>query len=271
MGLSTAPTAPTVPADPPAPVMVGRAYLSFVDTFRRTWRGSAATMFGVPVLQLLAFGYGLGHLIGRTNGPVEGVTYVAFLAPGLVAASAMQTALEEATWSVMAAIKWQRTYHAMLATPLTAGQILLSHLLWAATMVAMSTAVLLLVIAVLGLGTGWLVLALPAAVLVGLAFAAPAMAMTARSEDTQSLTYLYRFGVVPLFLFSGTFFPISQLPAWLERLAWVTPLWHGVALCRDLVLGRVGWLDLVHVGYLLALLAVGLLLADRAFRRRLVV
>jgi lipooligosaccharide transport system permease protein len=257
--------------DPSGRAMVWRAYLSFVDSFRRTWRGWAATMFGIPVLNLLAFGYGLGHLIGQSSGDVEGVRYVAYLAPGLLAATAMQSATEESTWAVLTAIKWQRTYYAMLATPLTAGQVLLSHLLWAGTRVAMSAAFLIGVIAALGLGTWWAILALPAAVLVGLAFAAPVMAFSGRVESESSFAMLYRFGIVPLFLFSGTFFPISQLPRWMELLAWVSPLWHGVDLCRDLVLGQLEWLDLLHVGYLVALLAVGLWLADRSFRRRLVV
>jgi lipooligosaccharide transport system permease protein len=123
----------------------------------------------------------------------------------------------------------------------------------------------------LGLGTWWTVLALPAAILTGLAFAAPVMAFTGRVETEESFAMLYRFGVVPLFLFSGTFFPISQLPAWLQGLAWASPLWHGVDLCRDLVLDQLEWLDLLHVGYLAVLLVVGLWLADRSFRRRLVV
>jgi lipooligosaccharide transport system permease protein len=257
--------------DPAATTMVWRAYLSFVDGFRRTWRGWVATMFGIPVLNLLAFGYGLGHLIGQSNGDVAGVAYVAFLAPGLLAATAMNSAVEESTWAMFTAIKWQRTYHAMLATPLTARQVLVSHLLWAGTRVAMSATVLLVLIAVLGLATPWAVLALPAAILVGLAFAAPVMAFTAHAESEANFAYLFRFGVMPLYLFSGTFFPISQLPRWLETIAWLTPLWHGVALCRDLVLGRLQWLDAVHIGYLTALLIVGLWLADRSFRRRMVV
>jgi lipooligosaccharide transport system permease protein len=261
----------TLPLDPPGRTMVWRAYLSFVDSFRRTWRGWVATMFGIPVLNLLAFGYGLGHLIGQSSGNVDGVRYVAYLAPGLLAATAMQSATEEATWAVMTAIKWQRTYYAMLATPLTAGQVLLAHLLWTGTRVAMSAAVLLGLIAALGLGTWWTVLALPAAILTGLAFAGPVMAFSGRVESEESFAMLYRFGIVPLFLFSGTFFPISQLPSWLVPLAWVSPLWHGVDLCRDLVLGRLQWLDGLHVGYLAGLLVVGVWLADRSFRRRLVV
>lgn len=261
----------TIAVDPSARTMVFRAYLSFVDGFRRTWRGWIATMFFIPVLNLLAFGYGLGHLIGQSSGDVGGVRYVAYLAPGLLASTAMQTATEESTWAVMTAIKWQRNYHAMLATPLTSSQVLLSHLLWAGTRVAMSALILLTFIAALGLGSWWMVLALPAAVLVGLAFAAPIMAFAAKVESEQSFAYLYRFGIVPLFLFSGTFFPISQLPGWLHAIALVSPLWHGVDLCRDLVLGHLAWLDLVHVGYLAAMLVAGLWLAQRSFRRRLVV
>jgi lipooligosaccharide transport system permease protein len=108
-------------------------------------------------------------------------------------------------------------------------------------------------------------------VLTGIAFAAPVSAFAATQDKDSSFSTLYRFAIIPMFLFSGTFFPISQLPAWLQLVAYVTPLYHGVALCRDLTLGQVGWADLGHVAYLCALVAIGYAAGRRTFARRLVV
>ena len=115
------------------------------------------------------------------------------------------------------------------------------------------------------------VLALPAAVLTGMAFAAPVSAFAATQDKDSSFSTLYRFAIIPMFLFSGTFFPVSQLPTWLEVVASLLPLYHGVALCRDLTLGQVGWADLGHVAYLSALIAVGYAAGRRTFAKRLVV
>ena len=117
----------------------------------------------------------------------------------------------------------------------------------------------------------WAILALPAAILTGMAFAAPVSAFAATQDKDSSFSTLYRFAIIPMFLFSGTFFPISQLPTWLQVVAYVTPLYHGVALCRDLTLGQVHWADLGHVAYLCAFVAVGYTAGRRTFAKRLVV
>ncbi|HLN05165.1 MAG TPA: ABC transporter permease [Acidimicrobiales bacterium] len=250
-----------------------RAYQYNLLAYKRTWRGSLTTTFLYPVLYLAAMGIGLGHLIDHgSSRAVEGVPYVWFLAPGLLAATAMQIGANESTFPVMAGIKWLKTYLAMLATPLEVTDVLYGHLLWITTRVAVASGVFLAVMAAFHtVPSVWAVAAFPAAVLTGAAFAAPVMAFSATRETDQSFIVLYRFGVVPLFLFSGTFFPIAQLPPWLQVVARGTPLYQGVSLCRDLVLGHPGgWETLAHAGYLLVMLVGGVLAARATYRRRLV-
>ncbi|MGO9880147.1 MAG: ABC transporter permease [Acidimicrobiales bacterium] len=250
-----------------------RAYQYCFLSYRRTWRGSLTTTFLYPVLYLAAIGVGLGHLIDHgSRQAVEGVPYIWFLAPGLLAGTAMQIGANESTFPVMAGIKWLKTYLAMLATPLEVTDVLYGHLLWIVTRVALASAVFLAVMeAFHTVASPWAAMAFPAAVLTGAAFAAPVMAFSATQETDQAFIVLYRFGIVPLFLFSGTFFPISQLPGWLQVVARCTPLYQGVSLCRALVLGRLdAWVDLAHAGYLVAMIAGGVLAARLTYRRRLV-
>jgi lipooligosaccharide transport system permease protein len=237
--------------------------------YKRTWRGSITTSFLFPVLYLSAMGVALGSLIKH---PVEGVRYLDFLAPGLLASTAMQIGGNEAMYPVMAAIKWLRTYFAMLATPLTVIDVLVGHLAWIALRLLMVTSIYLVIMAAFGtVHSALAILALPVGVLTGLAFAAPIAAFAAAQQNDTGFTTIYRFGLIPLFLFSGTFFPITQLPRWLQIIAEATPLYHGVALCRGLVLGRMGVAAAgAHLAYLVALAAVGFVLAIGTYRRRLV-
>lgn len=250
-----------------------RSYQYFAYAYKRTWRASVATSFLYPVLYLAAMGVGLGTLVNHHSRTVQNVSYLDFVAPGLLAATAMQIAGNEAMYPVMAAIKWFRTYFAMLATPLRVLDILRGHLAWIATRLTLVSVVYLVVMAAFGtLLSPWAVLALPAAIVTGLAFAAPIAAFSATQEGDKGFTALYRFGLIPLFLFSGTFFPTRELPGWLQVLAAATPLYHGVALCRSLTLGQLGsgaWVG--DAAYLIALTVVGYLVAQRTYRRRLVV
>lgn len=251
---------------------VRAAFEYWLTAYRRTWRGSLVSSVVSPVLFLAAMGVGLGSLIHGGTGRVDGVRYAEFLAPGLLAAAVMQTAEGEATWPVMGAIKWHRTYLGQLATPLTVRDVMLGHLAFIAMRTVMAAAAFTAVTAVFGLvhsAVGAL-LAMLAAVLTGLAFATPVAAFSATQQRETGFILLYRFGVVPMFLFSGTFFPVSQLPAALQPIAWVTPLWHGVSLCRDLALGRgSSWAMLGHAAYLALVAVVGVVLGQRAYTRRL--
>jgi lipooligosaccharide transport system permease protein len=250
-----------------------RASLYFGYQYKRTWHSSIVTSFLIPVLYLTAMGVALGSLIDKHSHGVDGVSYVAFLAPGLLASTCMQIAVNDLTWPVLGAIKWMRTYLAMLAAPLDVYDVHRGHLAWAATRLTIVVSIYLAVMAAFGtVYSPWAAVALPAGVLTGMSFGAPMAAFAATQDKDVAFITIYRFVVVPLFLFSGTFFPISQLPRLLQYLAYATPLFHGVALCRDLTLGQIHpWSDLGHAAYLALWVGAGYALGRRTFARRLVV
>lgn len=247
----------------------------FFAQYRRVWRGTAVSSVVTPVIYFLALGVGLGVFADRFANLPQGVSYLEFVAPGLLAATAMQLASSEASWPVLAAIKWSRQYHAMLATPLRVGDVLLGHQAFIAARMLMTATVYLVVISILIASFGDAVsplgiLAIPVTLLVGVAFAAPLAAWAAYTEDEKSFVGVFRFVILPMFLFSGTFFPISELPAVLEAIAYFTPLWHGVDLCRQLMLGDVILSSaLAHLAYLVAFIVAGLTLTFISYRRRL--
>lgn len=239
--------------------------------YRRTWRGTVVSQFVGPLLFLGAMGVGLGGLVDSRSGDVEGLTYLEFVTPGLLAATAVMMGAGESLWPTMGGFKWLRYFHAMASSPLTPGEILGGRLAWGACREAMSAAVFLVVaLALGGVISPWAVLAVPAAVLTALAFAAPLTAWAATRETDQPFLVMMRVGIQPLFLFSGTFFPISQLPDGLEALAVLSPLWHGVELCRAATTGHGEALELVgHVVVLVALVVVGVVWGRRTFAARL--
>ena len=260
---------------PSAPRRICAAYLYWAYAYRRTWRGSIVGTAVAPVLYLAAMGLGLGSLVDSSNGPgVSGPSYLAFVAPGILAATAMQTGAGESMYPVMGAIKWQRQYHAMLASPLTVRDLFLGHLAWVGTRVLLAAGIFAGVMVLFG-AASWsgALLAVPPAVLVGVAFAAPVMAFAATRTNDVGFAALTRFGLVPLFLFSGVFFPIDQLPGPMHALAYATPLWHGVELCRGAVFGGAsgagGEAALAHVAYLTVMTALGIAAAAVTFRRGL--
>jgi len=246
---------------------------SWLTAYRRTWRGSLFGRFLSPLMFLLSIGLGLGSLVDTSAGGVGGVPYLQYVVPGILAAQAMWVAMGESTYPVMGAIRWNAKYHAMLATPVGINDILIGHLLYVALQITGATAIFLAVAALFGsFSSWWAVLALPITVLTGMAFAVPVFAFSAKQETDSGFNILFRFIMTPLFLFSGVFFPVDQLPALLRPVAWLTPLWHGVEANRSLALGSP---DLVGVAgntaYQLVVIAVGLWLARRAFTKRLVV
>ncbi|MGH9172087.1 MAG: ABC transporter permease [Acidimicrobiales bacterium] len=277
-----------VAAQERAKVLLGarRVYGYMLLRYKRTWRGTLTSSFLYPVLYLLSMGLGLGHLVDQhlTSGTAAaagqaasglarlgGVSYVQFIAPGLLVATSMQMGTNEATYPVMRGVKWDRTYFAMISAPIPIREIQYGHLAWIATRLAAGACVFLCVIAAFGdVESPLAILAVPTAVLTGLAFAAPMMAFAAAQENDNSFTLTYRMAIMPMFLFSGTFFPLSQLPQWLQVVAVLTPLYHGVQLSRGLVLGNIGWASAAaHVAYLLALVVIGILAGRRSFRLRL--
>jgi lipooligosaccharide transport system permease protein len=266
------------PRTPPAVVgrwaMAMRAFRFWLVNYRRTWRGTMYSSVLNPVLYLGAMGLGLGSLVDKHgSASLGGVSYLAFLAPGLLAAAGMQTAMNESTYPVMASVKWLKTYQAAAATPLRPADLFRGHVMFTTMRLVINGMIFLAVMAAFGaVRSAWAVAAVPVAVLTGLAFAAPIDAYAVTREKDQGFAMLFRFGMIPMFLFSGTFFPITQLPAWIRPLAYITPLWHGVALCRALSLGTAGlWSALGHLAYLAAIALIGLAAGVRTYRRRLYV
>jgi lipooligosaccharide transport system permease protein len=251
-----------------------RSFEYWLFQYKRTWRGSVISTILFPFLFLASMGIGLGTLVdSSTSGGVEGHSYLVFLAPGLLAATAMQTAVGESTYPVMGAIKWIKTYHAMLATPLGVLDVLVGHLLYIGARVLIGSAIFLAVMAGFrAVDSPLALLTLPAALLTGLAFATPIVAYSAVLDNDYGFAILMRFVVVPLFLFGGVFYPVTQLPLVFEQIAYLTPLWHGVALSRGLALGTatLGG-TLLHVAYLSVWIAVGFAFAARNYQRRLAV
>ncbi len=249
-----------------------RVVESEARVYRRTWRSSVVSSFLNPILYLAAMGVGLGSLVDE-NLPsgVEGLSYLAFLAPGLLVATAMQTGAAEGGWKVMAGIKWLKTYDAKLATPIGVPSLVAGHMMWSGARVLMVSVIFAMVIAAFRVAPlVQSLLAVGPALLVGLAMVAATTAITARLEDPTGLQLYFRFAVIPMFLFSGTFFPITQLPVWLQPVALATPLFHGVELSRAIVVGTdpaVTWW--VSVLYLVAWIAIGAFLAVGPFRKRL--
>jgi lipooligosaccharide transport system permease protein len=248
-----------------------RVFEYWLMQYRRVWRGTAVTSVINPVLYLGALGVGLGTLVNRSSGASLGVPYLDYVAPGILAATAMTIATNESSWPVMGSFRWTRQYFAMMATPLGPRDIVYGHQLWMTARVAMTSAVYLIVIAAFGaIDSPYGILALPSAVLLGAAFTAPFAAYAATRDNEAAFVPVNRFVIIPMFLFSGTFFPISQLPLPLEWLAYATPLWHGVALCRDFTLGTIDWLHVLgHAAYLSVFVVAGLLWAERTYARRL--
>jgi lipooligosaccharide transport system permease protein len=248
-----------------------RVYEYWLMQYRRVWRGTVVTSIINPVFYLGALGVGLGSLVNKASGAPLGVPYIDFVAPGMLAAAAMQLATMEASWPVMGSFRWTRQYFAMIATPLGVRDVVLGHQLFMLARLTATSAIYLVVIAAFGgVDSWWGVLALPAAVLVGVAFTTTFAAYAATQDNDAAFVPINRFVVLPMFLFSGTFFPVTQLPLLLEWLAYATPLWHGVDLCRELTLGDVHlWRALGHVVYLSAIAVAGLLWAYRTYARRL--
>jgi len=246
----------------------------WLTNYRRTWRGSIYTSVLNPVLFLGSIGLGLGTLVNAHAGHrLGGVSYLAFLAPGLLAAAGMETAVGESTYPVYGSVKWNKTYQAAVASPLRPVDLFHGHVLFVTLRLVMNCAIFLAVAAAFGaIRSPWMIAALPVAVLTGLAFATPIEAWSVTRTRDSSFAMIFRFFMIPLFLFSGVFFPITQLPGWLQPVAYLTPLWHGVSLCRALNLGTADLGQVViDVAYLAALAAAGLLAGNRSYRRRLYV
>ncbi|CAL9604136.1 hypothetical protein SUDANB95_05454 [Actinosynnema sp. ALI-1.44] len=235
-------------------VIVERAHL----VYRRAWTSFVSGFFE-PLFFLLSLGFGFGQLVST----VDGLPYPAFVAPALLAASAMNGAVFDTTFNLFSKVKYTRVYEAMLNTPMGPIDIAVGEATWALLRGGLYSAGFLAVMVGFGLITSaWALLALPACLLVALAFAAVGMAGTTFMRSWQDFDLVQLF-VLPLFLFSTTFYPLSVYPAWLQAVVQWTPLYHAIELLRALTTGSVGWGALAHVLYLVVMGALGVLVASR--------
>jgi lipooligosaccharide transport system permease protein len=232
--------------------------------YRHAWTIIVSGVFE-PLFYLFSIGVGIGNLVDvhlrAPNGSL--VSYTAYVAPALLASSAMNGAIFDATFNIFFKLKYAKTYDAILATPVDVGDIAVGEIAWALLRGAMYAAAFLVVMAVMGLvHSWWALLALPAATLIGFCFAACGMAGTSYMRSWQDFSYV-SLVQQPLFLFSATFFPLSTYPTWLGDIIRWTPLYQGVVLMRALILGGVDISSLGHVLYLLTLGLIGSLIAAR--------
>ena len=273
------PLRPPVTAAESAERVKRRGALLYAEHQLRNMRRYGAVLLvgalGEPVLYLLAMGLGLAQLMGggMPQDALGGVSYVAFIAPALLASGALMTASVEFSYPVMGGFQWQRTYYAAQATPLSPAQIALGHLAAVSLRFVFQAAVFLLVMLAFGVvSSPWAWVQVLTATLGGLAVGAPIMAFAASlKEDKGQFATLQRLVVMPLFLFSATFYPLEALPVWLRWIGWLSPQWHAAQLGRVLSYGMAEpvWLTVAHVAFLLALALGGAWLAVRIYTRRL--
>ncbi len=252
-----------------------RVWESNDAVYRRIWRSNVMNSLLQPFLYLLGMGVGVGALVDERAGSADvlgGVSYLAFLAPALIATTTMMVLAQEAMWPVMDGFMWSNAFRSMYATPLEPGQIAAGTALWQASRGLLAgTGVALILLFFDETRTWGLAAAVVFAVLTGLAISLPITAWSSsRGAGDQSFPAIMRFGIMPMFLFGGAFYPIDQLPGWLQWVAKATPLWHGVELCRGAVLGTLtAGSALGHTAVLVASAATGYVVARHFYRQRL--
>lgn len=244
--------------------LVERNYRMFI----RNWM-IFMTGFLEPVLYLFSIGVGVGAMIDGFEFNGRTIAYAAFVAPGMLAASAMNGAIMDSTFNIFFKLKFEKLYDAVLATPMRVIDIARGEITWALMRGGMYSAGFLLVMLAMGLVTSWWgVLALPAALLIGYAFAGAGMALTTFMRSWQDFEYV-QLAIMPMFLFSATFFPVTAFDGVLRWVVEATPLYRGVVLCRELTTGALSWDSAISVVYLVAMGTIGLMIVNRRLSRML--
>ena len=238
---------------------------------RRAWGSSLAAGLASPTLFLFAIGAGLGSQIDDAELVSLGVdSYMDYIGPGVLVVTAMQVAATESLWPTMGLLRWGGVYKAVLATPITSAELGVAHVMWLGFRAFVAGASFLLVLALAGAIGSWLgVLIAAVAVLVAWAHAAPLVALTVGLEQENVFPMISRVIIFPLFLFSGAFFPVEDMPSAVGAFAKITPSWHGVELARHLATGDLVQADLFHLGYLVVFCAAGFFLVQRQFQKHL--
>lgn len=240
------------------------------------WLGAIISVsFGNPIIYLLAIGIGVGSLVDSNTGGngIYGVSYITFLAPALLATAAIQAAMDETSFPTLEGFVWNKSFFGMNSTQLTAGQIVNGIMIAAFVRAFLTSAAYLVVLWVFGAVT---LAAMPLLFLVasfaGMSFGALMLAATSFvKEDDGFFAIVARFVVAPMFLFSGTFYPLEQMPIFLQWIGWISPLWHSTNFARSVSFGLEvpGWLMIVHAAFLVTSLVAGMIIARRQFASRL--
>lgn len=217
--------------------LVWKVFKRHLLAYRKTWKVSISFNFFEPLFYLTAFGFGLGAYLK----PMEGVTYIEYLAPGLIAYSAMFASTIECTYGIFVRMQYQKSYQAIVATPASIFDVVMGDMLFGAFKSVLYGTVILTVISVLGLVKSPLaVLILPVLALSGLLFSALAATWTGLVPNIDSFNYFFSLLITPMYLISGVFFPLTGLPVIIQKLAWFSPLYHLVNISRGLVTGNTG-------------------------------
>lgn len=237
--------------------------------YRHTWVIIFSGFFE-PLFYLLSIGVGIGKLVGHITGPGgHAIDYRAFVAPALLAASAMNGAVYESTMNIFFKLKYAHVYDAVLATPVGVGDVAVGEIGWSLLRGVLYSSAFLVVMGALGdVLSWWALLALPAAVLIGFGFASIGMAATTFMRSWQDFDFV-QLAILPLFLFSSTFYPLATYPRWLQWVVECTPLFQGVALLRGLSTGAVSWGLIGHAFYLFAMGLAGVAISSRRMARLL--
>ncbi len=241
------------------------------DVYIKTWRINFLPPVLEPIFYLLAFGAGLGYLVGQLNFGGRLISYAAFIAPGVLAINIMQNAFFETTYASYVRMYYQKTFDALMATPLTVEEVILGEMVWGASRSLMATALMMIILTFFGLlSYPWSLGILLVSLLGGMAFGAVGMCFTALTPNIEAFNLPVFLFITPMFLFSGTFFPLDQLPFWAKMLAWVFPLTHVVELTRALALNILSLQQLWNFLYLLIFCLITLPLSLRLMVRRLI-
>ena len=248
------------------PAMAG-VLVREVINFSSYWRSTTFSSTVEPTIYLLAFGFGFGSLVST----VGGYPYVEFVGTGTVATAVLFSSAFPAMFGTLIKAQYQRTYDAILAAPVDAEELVTAEALWIASRAGVYGCVPLLVAMCFGLPPSWGMLAVPAiAFLTGLGWAGFGISVASQMTSFENFNYIISAVLTPLFLVAGTFFPIDQLPEWAQVLAWLNPLYHCVELVRDAAFGWEGWVDLAHVGVLVAFAVITWRLAVAGMQRKLI-
>ncbi len=234
-------------------------------SWRRFWLSSLMFAVGEPFIYMLGLGYGLGRLIPELGG----MSYIVFVASGTLAFSVINGATFEGMYSAFARMQIQRTWDAILNAPMSLRDVVLAEWVFAASKSVLSCVTFLLALMLLGVSREWtLPLIVPVAFLIGLCFAGIALIMTALARGYEFFSYWFTLGIMPLAMISGVFFPMQELPTWLQAISWCLPMSHAVELVRPLLRGLMPAQAWLHAAVLIGYALASFLLAEHLLRRR---